>query len=300
MNAFYDPPEKVEWWLQHRRTCIGASDAACVAGLSPWSTALGVWTDKVMPPAGPRPMTDDQARGLIMEPAILRMYEHREGVKLSEPDDPILFHPKHRFVGASLDRIRSDRRPVDAKNVHFSQRSKWGEDGSAVVPDHYGIQMQQQMAVTGVDVGDLAVLFGGSEFCVFSVPRQEDAITHLIQIETAFWAYVERKEAPPADWSHPSTPDLIIGLNRPTEGKECQLPDAAIALARDYEEFGAEAAANEKCRKQVKAKIIELMGAASVGHLPDGRRIVRNEIQRKAYEVAATSYFDFRIRAAGR
>lgn len=293
-NALWDKPERVEAWLAQRGSCVGASDAAKVAGLSPWGTALGVYFDKVMP-AVRSEMSPIQEAGLAAEPGIAKLYERRFKVELREPDEPITFHPKHRHIGASLDRVGPSG-IVELKNVNLSQRAKWGEDGTDECPEMYLIQAQQQMACAETDRCEIAALFGGSELRVYPIPRSEKAIQSLIDIETAFWQYVETKTPPPADWSHASTPDLIIGLNRPQDGIEYSLPPDAMPLVDDYERLGKEHSAADKARKVVKARIVELAGAAAIIHLPDGRYIDRKLVSRAGYEVGPCEFNEFRIR----
>ena len=58
-----------------------------------------------------------------------------------------------------------------------------------------------QLAVTGKQAADVAVLIGGQELQVFRIERDEALIEQLIALEQQFWGYVERDQQPPADGS---------------------------------------------------------------------------------------------------
>lgn len=299
-NAIYDDPAKVEAWLTRRRSCVGSSDAAAVAGLSPYATALSVWVDKVQPSAA-SPMSDAQEMGLIMEPAIARAYERRFKVDLVEPTKELpLIHPKYPFMGASPDRLRPDGGTVQLKNVNARMSHLWGEDGTDEVPEFYALQVQQEMAVLGTDRGEIPALFGGCELRVYPIPRNEKLIANLIEIEAAFWDHVLTRTAPPPDWNHPTTAALIAAMYPPREGEEISLGDDALPLVEEYERLGDQEKSAEKARKAAKAKLIEKMGTAACAFLPDGRFITRKRQEIKAHEVKAHEKFPFLIRAARR
>lgn len=298
-NMIYDPPDKVQEWLTRRRSVIGGSDAAAVAGLSPYSTALGVWLDKVQPAAS-SPMNEAQEMGLIMEPAIARAYERRFKVDLCEPPESIVVHPKHSFMGASIDRLRPDRGIVELKNVNARMANMWGEDGTDAIPEYYAVQVAHQMACLDTDRAEVAALFGGCELRVYRIPRNEALIGNLVEIEAAFWKHVTDRTAPPPDWNHPTTAALIAALYPPQEGTEVNLDDEALTLVEQYAQLGEDEKTAKRQRDGVKARLTERMGTAARAYLPDGRMIARSTIQRKAYSVDACEYVDFRIRAAKR
>lgn len=58
-----------------------------------------------------------------------------------------------------------------------------------------------QLAVTGKQAADVAVLICGQELQIHRIERDEDLIARLIALEQQFWGYVERDQEPPADGS---------------------------------------------------------------------------------------------------
>ena len=69
------------------------------------------------------------------------------------------------------------------------------------VPDYVQLQVMHQLAVTGKQAADVAVLLGGQELQVFRIERDDTLIAQLITLEQQFWGYVERDQEPPADGS---------------------------------------------------------------------------------------------------
>ena len=178
-----------------RRGYIGGSDAACIAGLSPWKTPYDVYLEKI----GERESADLSGIervywGSVLEEIIVREYAQRTERKVRRVPQ-LLFHNEHPFIAAHIDRIVLDgERILEAKTS--SQPAQWGESGSADIPDHYMPQVQHNLAVTGRAVCDVPVLFFGSEYRIFEVPRDDEFISSLIEIERDFWKHVVDRTPP--------------------------------------------------------------------------------------------------------
>lgn len=71
------------------------------------------------------------------------------------------------------------------------------------VPEYVQLQVQHQLAVTGKQVADVAVLLCGQQLEVQRIERDEDVIARLIVLEGLFWD-VETYTPPPADGSEPA------------------------------------------------------------------------------------------------
>lgn len=163
---------------------IGGSNIAGICGCSPWSTPL----DEYMKITGQSCVPDNTAMywGRAMEPVIRRKYEEETGRTVIFSDDPDklgleAIHPKHSFMVGSLDGMTMDERVVEIKTA----RLKW-EDG---VPEHYQCQVQYYMACTGMQVADVAVLFGhsGFDFKIYEVTRDEELISIMTHLAVNFW-----------------------------------------------------------------------------------------------------------------
>jgi putative phage-type endonuclease len=285
-------------WLSERRRGIGSSDAAACCGLSRWATPLSVYLDK-LGELERRPMTPEMMWGLRLEPVIADAYcELRPGVELTMPG--FRRHTELPWMVASADRVANDGRIVELKTCNYFASDEWGEPGTDQVPEAYLLQVMHQMAVhrshgEPIESADVAVLIGGTDFRIYSVPWVELLASRLIEIEAELWMRIERRRPPPADWQHPSTPALIAAMYSPDGGVE-MLDAEAQELARDYTRLGAAEAEAAERRTVIKARLIERMGNASLGLCPDGTKIMRKQVNRRAYEVKATSYCTFSVK----
>lgn len=282
-------------WLEIRRTGIGSSDAPAVCGISPWKTPAGVWAEKLgLVPEST--MTEPMEWGLRLEDAIGRAYSDRTGKALVRRG--IVRHPETTWLLASPDFIREDGAAiVECKNVGDQAADQWGEPGTDEIPEHYLVQVQHQMAATGIRQVDVAALFGGRRLAIYTVHFDAATVEEILAIEADFWRLVEAKEDPGHDWAHPSTPALVEALNKPTD-RRAVLPESALELIYEYERLGEVGSQTEKERKAVKARIIDLLGDAGEGLLADGRIVSRKTIERAGYTVEPSSYVDFRIKKA--
>jgi len=278
-------------WLEERRKGLGSSDAAAVCGLSPYRTPLHVYLDKLG--LAEYPETDAMRWGLKLEDVIATAYVEATDNPLQVPKPAILTHPALEWMKATPDRIAVDRL-VELKTSRT--HDQWGREGTDEIPEGYLLQVQHQMAVVGIDLCDVAVLIGGSDFRVYTVPANHALQERLIAIEEDFWRRVEERRAPALDWNDPRTPKLVEALYRPIEGQEIDLDAHALSRLDRYEQLGIALRELQDERDEIRARVVESMGPASVGHLPDGRMVARNTIHRKAYSIEAGSYVDFRIK----
>lgn len=287
--------ENRQQWLAARRTGIGSSDAAAICGMSPWQTAWELYLDKKgeLPDRDPTPA---MLWGLRLEPALADAYcAERKGVELAKLKD-IVRHPLHHWMIANPDRVCDDGRLVELKTASSFVASEWGEPGTDQIPEVYLIQVQHQMAVTGADLCDVAALIGGQDFRIYTVPRSEKVIARLIEIEGDFWTKVQASIAPDPDWQHPSTRALVTSLYGVDDGLHIELGSDALELSQRWEEAKEEAKLKDEHKSILKAKLLHLMGEASLAYLPNGDRLTRKTITRKAYAVEETSYVDFRMK----
>lgn len=231
MNAAYCEPEQVTQWLSTRNKGIGSSDAAAVAGLDPYKTALDVYLDKVgeREPTGNLPDDPQMRWGLLLEPAIGRAYTLDTGIELRRPKPAK--HPVFPFMGATADFIGDDPESktefiVEAKSASLHMAKVWGEPGSDFIPERTIMQVQHQLAVYDLDRADVAVLIAGSDFRIYTIRRNDSLIVDLVNMEEEFWTnHVERRIPPEPDWTNPRTPELIAKMYQPSSGVEVSLPD---------------------------------------------------------------------------
>jgi putative phage-type endonuclease len=267
-----------EQWLAHRRKGLGSSDAAAVCNLSAWRTPLHVYLDKLGQLAdcdsGPKRW------GRRLEDVVALAYQEETGRPVYRPARPMEWHPHIPWMFASLDRlteVNGQGRLLEIKTSRFGD--EWGAPGTDDIPAQYLVQVQHQLAVTGVRLADVAVLIGGQELQVYEVERDERLISNLTTVLADFWAKVERREPPEPTWQHAGTLDLMHRLHKVEGGREVSLGEESLADVRGYLDYGGEISRLKRLRDECQARLIHAMGEAEtarVGVAVISRRATRS------------------------
>lgn len=183
-------------WLEARRTGIGGSDVAAILGLSKWRTPLQVFHEKRGEIAS-QPDNEAMRWGRYLEPVVRQAYADETGREVRVPTG-MLRHPVRDFMVANVDGISGGEhdplRLFEAKTARSADG--WGDPGSDQVPQAYLLQVQHYMVVTAIEVADVAVLIGGSDFRLYEVPADRELQEMLIEAEAEFWSRVQRGEPP--------------------------------------------------------------------------------------------------------
>ena len=191
-------------WLSVRKGGIGSSDAGAAVGLNPYKSQLQLWMEKTgrdgkLPKTDPNDETSPMYWGTLLEPIVAAHYTKRTGNRVRRIN-AVLQHPQEPWMLANL-----DREVIGAPDVQILECKTAGIHGARLwqegVPEYVQLQVLHQLAVTGKQAADVAVLICGQELQIHRIERDEAMITRLIQLERQFWGYVERDEAPPADGS---------------------------------------------------------------------------------------------------
>lgn len=193
-----------EDWLEVRKSGIGGSDAAAAVGLNPYQSMLELWMIKTGRDASlPKPDPDDTTEpvywGTLLEPIVAASYTKQTGNRVRRVN-AVLQHPSIPFMLANV-----DREVVGNRDVQLLECKTAGEFGARLwrdgVPEYVQVQVQHQLAVTGKQAADVAVLLCGQKLDVHRIERDDALIARLIELEAAFWRYVETDTPPPADGS---------------------------------------------------------------------------------------------------
>tara|TARA_B100002003_G_scaffold72555_1_gene67569 strand:+ start:1175 stop:2179 length:1005 start_codon:yes stop_codon:yes gene_type:complete len=195
-----------EQWLTVRKGGIGSSDAAAAVGLNPYKSQLALWLEKTGRDAAmPQIDANDDSTpvfwGTILEPIVATQYSKRTGLKIRKVN-AVLQHsdPDLRWMMANLDREvvgSAEVQILECKTAGINGARLW-KDG---VPEYVQLQVMHQLAVTGKQVADVAVLIGGQDLEIHRIERDEKMIANLIELERRFWQYVVDDTPPPADGS---------------------------------------------------------------------------------------------------
>ncbi len=191
-------------WLTVRKGGIGSSDAGAAVGLNPYKSQLELWMEKTgkeagLPKIDPNDETSPMYWGTLLEPIVAAHYTKRTGNRVRRVN-AVLQHPSEPWMRANLDREivgASDVQILECKTAGMNGARLWKEG----VPEYVQLQVMHQLAVTGKQAADVAVLICGQELQVHRIERDETMIAQLIDLERHFWRFVELDVAPPADGS---------------------------------------------------------------------------------------------------
>ena len=264
-------------WLQVRKGGIGSSDAAAAVGLNPYQSQLELWMEKtgrapVAPPGdGGADDLSPMYWGSLLEPIVAAHYTRRTGHKVRRIN-AVLQHPEHPWMLANIDREvlgAPDVQLLECKTAGIQGAWLW-RDG---VPEYVQLQVQHQLAVTGKQAADVAVLLGGQELQIFRIERDEELIAQLITLEREFWGYVERDQEPPADGSESADRALRVLYPRDS-GATLNFQDDLVmgAVFSDLLAVREVLATNAALESQLKQTIQQRMGEASRAVF-DGREV---------------------------
>lgn len=191
-------------WLEVRRGGIGSSDAAAAVGLNPYKSPLELWLEKTgrdqhLPRTDPNDETSPMYWGTLLEPIVAAHYTRRTGHRVRRVN-AVLQHPAHPWMLANV-----DREVIGAPKVQILECKTAGRNGAFLweegVPEYVELQVMHQLAVTGKQAADVAVLVCGQELRIHRIHRDDTLIARLIELESRFWRHVETDTAPPADGS---------------------------------------------------------------------------------------------------
>jgi putative phage-type endonuclease len=259
-------------WLEVRRGGIGSSDAAAAVGLNPYKSPLALWMEKTgrdrAEEDDPNDMEDPRYWGTLLEPYVAAAYQRKTQHKVRKVN-AVLQHPTFPFMLANL-----DREVIGHPDVQILECRTAGEFGARLwkdgVPEYVQLQVQHQLAVTGKQAADVAVLLCGQQLAVHRIERDNDLIARLIILETRFWEHVETDTPPPADGSasaaqalrqlYPGNDTSLDFTNEPALNSAF---DTLVALRAELE-------STEGRAEQLKQTIQAAMGDASKARFARG------------------------------
>ncbi len=254
-------------WLEVRKTGIGSSDAAASVGLNPYQSQLELWMVKTgrgaaLPQIDPNDDSSPTFWGSLLESFVAAHYTKKSGNRVRKIN-AVLQHPVHAWMLANLDREVMGSLEVqilECKTAGMNGAKLW-RDG---VPEYVQLQVHHQLAVTGKQAADVAVLVCGNEFRTYRIERDDVLIARLIELEAKFWDYVVRDIPPPADGSDSAA--MALQALYPYDNS------AVVDLSEDVEMCAAFAdlnavrsvlSSNNETEAQLKQRIQQRMGDAS-------------------------------------
>lgn len=257
-------------WLELRRQGIGSSDAPAIAGFDRWRSPYAVWVSKI------EPALDDDAGdaaewGNRLEEAVAQKFADDTGLAVVRPSF-MYRHPDHHWMLASPDRFVNDYETGEVAVLEIKTTgTHLADDWADGPPAKVRVQVQHQLAVTGLERAYIAVLIGGRDYRPFELARDNDDIAALIAVEHAFWHdHVVPRVPPPIDGTE-STSDAIRALyDRVRPESETDLDATVAAHIADLRHVRALIKDLESDERQHENEIKAALGDTEIG-LVDGK-----------------------------
>jgi len=293
--------------IETKNRTIGGSDVAALFGESPWAQPMDVW----MRVTGRKPLAanddeldpdDPKAVGSELEDVCRGRYRRAlsevlgEDVKVQQRHQP-KFHVDLPYLAGNIDAdVVGHRRLGELKVCFYADRSQWGEPGTDEVPAHYALQVHTYLLLHDYEVGDLFAWFGRNDWRRYELRRHAAMDELILDRCRTFWTdYVETDTAPPVDVAHPRAEAVLRELYPGTNGQRIVLPEEAVhyhAVLRDLSKRRADIEASER---EMRARLLEMVGENAVGLLPNGGGYARKLVKRDGYTVEPTEYMQFRF-----
>lgn len=192
--------DRKSWLAGRQEQGIGGSDAAAIAGYSPWETPVDLWKLK-LGITKPKDLSGNAAveQGVKME-SVLRDFfiaTHPEYEIWHHPYD-ILFQEERPWLFASLDGEILDekgRSGILEIKTATPTAGKWKEWSNGKMPTNYYCQVLHQLLATGYDFVRLFAclysLSGDMTLKTYEIERKEvtDDLEWLLEKETYFYEY---------------------------------------------------------------------------------------------------------------
>ncbi|HRK39512.1 MAG TPA: YqaJ viral recombinase family protein [Burkholderiaceae bacterium] len=184
-------PQGSAEWLAYRRSRFNASESAAVLGVSPWQTPYQLWLQKAGRSEGGK-ASHAMLRGNELEPAARAAYEELTGLVMQ----PLVLEAGR--YSASLDGMTLEGDLVlEIKCPLRGTRSDlWQDVAAGAVPDHYVVQVQHQLMVSGAAMAHLWV-YDGHKGLLHEIHRDEVCMARIQAGWEAFAVHLD-SDTPPA------------------------------------------------------------------------------------------------------
>jgi len=284
---------------EQRRHSIGGSDIAKLYD----GRILELYNEKVYP------MTElkrpEFSIGDRMESVILDWFQDKVGEPIARS---VRVEHQSLPIAVNIDGQMASGITVEAKWSRHDSVSQhpvygnWGEEGTDEVPVPYIMQVHGAMAATDTEYAELAAYVGRRAFQAFRVTRNEDLIARVLKDVSFFWDRHVLRRVPPA------TPDDIETMasalssykriiRSPGKVLEVGMIDKKLAEKwRKASDVARDAGKQLKLVSEaLQAALLQQLGDAEVGLLPDGRAVTYFQTDVAGYTVKPLSYRTLRI-----
>jgi putative phage-type endonuclease len=255
MKRYRTPTPGSAEWMEWRRHNIGATDAAVVAGRSPFAGPWDKWAE-MQGNTAPKIATEAMEAGIRLQKPVAEWWAEKHERKIRACPWTYELEPG---IGSHYDYDLADEKAIlEVKTAGVHAARDFGEENTAEVPEAYQLQVHHEMACRPlIQRAYLAVLVGGQRLKSYVVERDDGMIEDLLKIERMFLANSKAGIAPPMDGSNAAY-EYLRGISPRDNGERWELPESVENLATAY--LGA--LASVKSAEEAKASAGNLLRAA--------------------------------------
>ena len=273
MSATLRPAE----WHALRAKNVGASEIAALFGVQADYALSHYALWHVKAGRAPPPIVDNQRAkwGLRLERAIADAAADENDWKIApagyrtDPTTPVLGCTPDFLI--ATDPKEEGPGLLEIKNADWLiHKRAWTDDEP---PLHILLQLQHQLAATGLAWGVVACLVGGNDLRLYRYKARPKLIADIRAKVRAFWASIAEDRPPPVDGSD-SVSAVLRALYLETVDEVADLTDdnELPEICADYLDAGARRRVAEKDEAAAKNRLIEKLGIYRAAHT-EGFRI---------------------------
>ena len=252
-------------WLKERQAGIGGSDVGAILGVNKYKTAFQVYIEKTETISEVKEQSEAAYWGDQFEDIVAKEFEKRTGKKVRR-DRKHYKNSEYPFMVANIDRkVVGENAILECKTANQYLASEWKDDE---IPASYLLQVQHYLAVTGSDLGYIAVLIGGQKFVWKEVPRDEELIKIIVEAEKDFWKKVQDKTPPALDGSSAAEKYLSEKYKNSEVGKVEELGFEYKDKLKNFFELKEQKEALEYQIKEIENQVKNDLKDAELGIVP--------------------------------
>lgn len=254
-----------EEWLFLRSKDITSTDAAALFGISPYLTKYELWHRKKEGKITDFQMSERMKWGTRLQDSIAAGIAEDNSWHVRRMDEYIRF--PSLSMGASFDfEVMHDdlsKSLLEIKNVDAMVfKDGWILDGDNIeAPAHIELQVQHQLAVSGLQGAHIGALVGGNKVVLIYRQRDENVISALKNRIELFWKSIRDNVEPKPEFEKDAK--FIASLYKYAEpGKIMTATEEISQVAKSYKAASFEAKEWESKKQAAKAQILTLIGNA--------------------------------------
>lgn len=245
-----------------RRSSLGASEIAAVAGIDPFSGPWKIWAEKQgIDITEPVPGSE---MGHLFERPLLEYYSRQTGQSLTYPET--MRNPFETWMSATPDGLAVDR-VVQVKVVGKDMAHKW-DNG---VPDYVVCQVQWEMMVTSRQLATVVACVGGTDYRALDIVADRELQNTLYAIGRDFWFDHVLAGVPPDPDASEECRKTIAARSRKHLAERIPASQELIALAYQYKQLGTSITSLQEEREAIGNTLRLAIGERSGFEWESGR-----------------------------